>query len=147
MAHLSEIVDAVCAIVPTGFTGQTLRGASLKNQNEDADVPVRIVSAVGMRAARTKTVTLGIGHVMTTQWSITDIALLRNAGLGRGLKDIALGMESYLDAYQTAARQLVNPQWYVEDVQLRAQILEWPQASGRFYDAVVATIVITDINQ
>lgn len=148
MSQLTAIVDAVCALAPTGFTGSTLRGTSLKNQLDDADVPVRIVSTVGMQSARTKVTTLGGGgHVMTTEWTIVDIALLRNAGLGQGMKDIALGMESYLDAYHTAVRSLASPSWAVTDVRTRAQILEFPQGSGRFFDAVIATLTVNDIIQ
>lgn len=148
MSQLSAIIDAVCALSPSGFTGTVLRGTALKNVVDDADVPVRIVSAVGMQSARTRVTTLGGGgHVMTTEWTIVDLALLRNAGIGQGMKDIALGMESYLNAYHDAARTLAAPAWAVTDVKTRAQILEFPQGSGRFYDAVVATITVNDINQ
>jgi len=44
-------------------------------------------------------------------------------------------------------RTLVAPAWQVIDVRCRSQILEWPQASGRSYDTVIATIVISEIVQ
>jgi hypothetical protein len=101
-----------------------------------------------MQSSRTKTTTLGgSGHVMMTEWTITDVALLRPAGMGMGLRDIALTMETYMAAYHDAVRTLVAPAWQVIDVRCRSQILEWPQASGRSYDTVIATIVISEIVQ
>lgn len=148
MAHLTDIVDAVCAMTITGFSGAVLRGATLKNQVDDPDVPTRIVSAVGMQSSRTRVTTLGgSGHVMTTEWTITDLALLRNAGIGQGLRDVAPGMENYLSAYHDAVRQLSSYGWAVTDIKTRAQVLEFPAASGRYFDAVVATITVRDIVQ
>ena len=146
-SQLVAIVDAIAAMSVTGVT-TVYSGTTLKNAVEIADVPARIVSAVGMQSARTKTSTLGgSGHVMMTEWTITDVALLRPAGLGIGLKDVADTMESYMAAYHDAVRTLVAPAWQLVDVRVRAQILEWPQASGRSYDTVVATLVISEIVQ
>lgn len=147
MSHLASIVDAVVAMSVTGVT-TVYRGASLKDSAEIADLPMRIISAVGMQSARTRTTTLGGGgHVMTTEWTITDLALLRSAGMGLGLSDIAPDMETYMSAYHDAVRTLANPSWYLTDTRVRAQVLEFPQGSGRFYDAVVATMTFNDINQ
>lgn len=146
-SQLVAIVDAIAAMSVTGVT-TVYSGTTLKNAVEIADVPARIVSAIGMQSARTKTSTLGgSGHVMMTEWTITDVALLRPAGMGIGLKDVADTMESYMAAYHDAVRTLVAPAWQLVDVRVRAQILEWPQASGRSYDTVVATLVISEIVQ
>jgi hypothetical protein len=146
-SQLVAIVDAIAAMSVTGVT-TVYSGTTLKNAVEIADVPARIVSAVGMQSARTKTTTLGgSGHVMMTEWTITDVALLRPAGMGIGLKDVASTMESYMAAYHDAVRTLVAPSWQLVDVRCRAQILEWPQASGRSYDTVVVTLVISEIVQ
>jgi ABC-type transport system involved in cytochrome c biogenesis permease subunit len=146
-SQLVAIVDAIAAMSVTGVT-TVYSGTTLKNAVEIADVPARIVSAVGMQSARTKTTTLGgSGHVMMTEWTITDVALLRPAGMGIGLKDVVDTMESYMAAYHDAVRTLVAPSWQIIDVRCRAQILEWPQASGRSYDTVVVTLVISEIVQ
>lgn len=146
-SQLVAIVDAIAAMSVTGVT-TVYSGTTLKNAVEIADVPARIVSAVGMQSARTKTTTLGgSGHVMMTEWTITDVALLRPAGMGIGLKDVVDTMESYMAAYHDAVRTLVAPAWQLIDVRCRAQILEWPQASGRSYDTVVATLIISEIVQ
>jgi len=146
-SQLVAIVDAIAAMSVTGVT-TVYSGTTLKNAVEIADVPARIVSAVGMQSARTRTTTLGgSGHVMMTEWTITDVALLRPAGMGIGLKDVVDTMESYMAAYHDAVRTLVASSWQLIDVRCRAQILEWPLASGRSYDTVVVTLVISEIVQ
>ena len=146
----SQLVNIVASVAGMSVSGVTTvyYDTSLKNAVEIADVPARIISAVGMQSSRTKTTTLGgNGHVMMTEWTITDVALLRPAGMGMGLRDVVLSMETYLAAYHDAVRTLVAPAWQVIDVRCRAQILEWPQASGRSYDTVIATLVISEIVQ
>jgi len=146
-SQLVAIVDAIAAMSVTGVT-TVYSGTTLKDAVEIADIPARIVSTIGMQSARTKTTTLGgSGHVMMTEWTITDVALLRPAGMGIGLKDVVDTMESYMVAYHDAVRTLVAPAWQLIDVRCRAQILEWPQASGRSYDTVVVTLVISEIVQ
>jgi len=143
----SQLVSIVASVAGMSVSGisTVYYGTSLKNAVEIADVPI---SAIGMQSSRTKTTTLGgSGHVMMTEWTITDVALLRPAGMGMGLRDIALTMETYMAAYHDAVRTLVAPAWQVIDVRCRSQILEWPQASGRSYDTVIATIVISEIVQ
>ena len=146
-SQLTAIVDVIVGMSVSPVT-TVLRGTSLKNAVQLADAPVRIVSAVGMQSARTRTATLGgAGHVMTAEWTIADVALIRAAGVGLGLSDVVGDMESYLAAYHDAVRTLVSPSWSVIDVRCRAQILEWPQASGRFFDAVIATVTVSEIIQ
>ena len=147
-SQLTSIIDAVVALSITGYSMPVLRGVTLKDQVDDADIPTRIVNALGMSSQRTRTTTLGGGdHVMQAEWTLNDIALLRAAGLGLGLKDIAGSVEGYLAAYHDALRQLIAPGWVVSNASLRASVLEWPQGSGRYYDAVTATLTITEIIQ
>ena len=61
--------------------------------------------------------------------------------------NIALTVEGYLAAYHDALRQLIAPGWVLSNASLRATVLEWPQGSGRYYDAVTATLTITEIIQ
>lgn len=148
MAHLDPIIDALEAMTITGYSMTVYRGATLKNAVEVADLPVRIISAIGMQSSRLQTRTLGgSGHVMQTEWTINDVALLRGAGTGIGLKDIAPSMEGYLSAYHDALRTLVSNSWKLTGATLRAQVLEWPQASGRYYDVVTAQLTFMDIVQ
>jgi hypothetical protein len=146
-SQLDSILDAVEAMSVSGVT-TVYRGSSLKDSAEIADIPMRIISAIGMSSARVQTKTLGgSGHVMMAEWTITDLALLRSAGMGLGLSDVAPNVEQYLAAYHNAVKTLTAPSWSVVDLRCRAQVLEFPAASGRNYDAVVATLVFREINQ
>ena len=103
-SQLDSILDAVEAMSVSGVT-TVYRGSSLKDSAEIADIPMRIISAIGMSSARVQTKTLGgTGHVMMAEWTITDLALLRSAGMGLGLSDVAPNVESYLAAYHNAVR-------------------------------------------
>jgi hypothetical protein len=146
-SQIDTILDAVEAMSVSGVT-TVYRGSTLKDNVEVADLPVRIISAIGMASSRTTVQTLGgNGHVMQTEWTITDVAMLRAAGMGIGLKDVAPGLETYMASYHDSARTLQGSAWALTGLGVRAQVLEWPQASGRFYDVVTATLTIREIIQ
>lgn len=145
-SQLDAIIDALEAMSVSGVT-TVYRGSTLKDNVEVADLPVRIISAIGMQSNRLTSKTFQSGHLMQTEWTLNDIALLRAAGMGMGLKDIAPSQETYLAAYHNALRTLIGPSWTLTGASLRSQILEWPQASGRSYDVVIATLTISEIIQ
>lgn len=146
-SQIDAIMDAVEAMSVSGVT-TVYRGATLKDNIEVADLPVRIISAVGVMSSRTTVQTLGgAGHVMQTEWTITDVAMIRAAGMGIGLKDVAPGLEAYMASYHDSARTLQGSAWALIGLGVRAQVLEWPQASGRYYDVVTATLTIREIIQ
>lgn len=145
-SQIDAIIDALEAMAVSGVS-TVYRGSTLKNSVEVADLPVRIISAIGMQSNRLQSRTFQSGHLMQTEWTLVDVALLRGAGMGIGLKDIAPSMETYLGAYHDALRTLIGPSWTVTGASLRSQVLEWPQASGRYYDAVIATLNISEIIQ
>ncbi len=145
-SQLDAIIDALEAMSVSGVT-TVYRGSTLKDNVEVADLPVRIISAIGMQSNRLTSKTFQSGHLMQTEWTLNDVALLRAAGMGMGLKDIAPSQETYLAAYHNALRTLIGPSWTLTGASLRSQILEWPQASGRSYDVVIATLTISEIIQ
>ncbi len=148
-SQLDNILDALQAMTITGYSYTVYRGSTLKNVIEIAQTPCRIISAIGVQSSQTRRLTFGSGAVMRTEWTIQDTALIRPASLGIGLMDIAPTLEGYLAAYHEAIRSVVasNSAWVITDVSLRSQVLEWPAASGSFFDAVVATITASDIVQ
>lgn len=147
--HIDAILDALEAMTVTGHAYPVYRGSTLKNVIEIAHTPCRIISAIGVQSSQTRRLTFGSGAVMRTEWTIQDVALIRPASLGIGLADIAPTLEGYLAAYHEAIRSVVasNSAWVITDVSLRSQVLEWPAASGSFFDAVVATLTASDIVQ
>jgi hypothetical protein len=146
-SQLDNILDALEAMSITGYTYTVYRGSTLKDVIEIAHTPCRIISAIGVQSSRTDRLTFGSGAVMRTDWTIQDTALIRFASLGIGLRDVAVSMEGYLAAYHQAVRSAfdANSRWLITDVSLRSQVLEWPAASGNFYDSVVVTLTVTDI--
>ena len=146
-SQLDNILDALQAMTITGYSYTVYRGSTLKNVIDIANTPCRIITAIGVQSARTDRLTFGSGAVMKTEWTIQDIALIRPASLGIGLSDVAVTIEGYLAAYHQSVRSTVdgNSRWLITDVALRSQVLEWPAASGNFFDAVVATLTVADI--
>ena len=145
-SQLDAIIDALEAMAVSGVT-TVYRGATLKDNVEVADLPVRIISAIGMQSNRLQARTFQSGHLMQTEWTLNDVALLRGAGMGIGLKDVTPSMETYLASYHNALRSFIGPTWTITSASLRSQVLEWPQASGRYYDAVIATLTVSEIIQ
>lgn len=146
-SQLDNILDALQAMTITGYSYTVYRGSTLKNVIDIANTPCRIITAIGVQSGRTDRMTFGSGTVMKTEWTIQDIALIRPASLGIGLSDVAVTLEGYLAAYHQAVRSAVdgNSRWLITDVSVRSQVLEWPAASGNFFDAVVATLTVADI--
>jgi len=144
-SQLATIVDAVADMVITGYAYDVHVGDEMRNHFDIANVPCRVINAIGFSSSMARVQTFGSGHVMTTEWTITDIALIRKAGMGFGLKDIQLDLQGYLAAYHDAVRTLVTNRWTLTRCQLRSSVLEWPQASGSYHDAVTATLTITEI--
>ena len=146
-SQLDNILDALQAMTITGYSYTVYRGSTLKNVIDIANTPCRLLTAIGVQSARTDRLTFGSGAVMKTEWTIQDIALIRPASLGIGLSDVAVTLEGYLAAYHQAVRSAVdgNSRWLITDVSVRSQVLEWPAASGNFFDAVVATLTVADI--
>lgn len=147
-SNLSPIISAVAGMTVSGFPMTVYHGSTLRGSIEIADLPARVINTIGITSSRTAAKTLGgAGHVMQTTWVLNDIALLRPAGMGLGLEDIADTLTNYMAAYHQSLRTLVGSGWVLVDASLRAQVQEWPQSSGRFYDVVSATITFNDFIQ
>lgn len=144
--QLIAIIDAVAAMSVSPIT-RVLRGTTLKNSIASADVPVRIISAVGMRSQGMKPMSMTSSPLLTALWSVTDLALIRPAGLGMGLRDVAFGMEQYMATYTDVMRGLRSTTWSLDDTQFASRVVEWPAQSGTYFDAVVVTHVIKEIVQ
>jgi hypothetical protein len=67
--------------------------------------------------------------------------------MGQGLPDITVNLGNYLSNYIDAVRTLGASYYTRENVRGTIEMLEYPAASGRFYDAVVITMDFLDIIQ
>lgn len=144
-SQLATIVTAIADMTISGYAYDVHVGDEMRNHYDIATLPCRIINAVGFSSSMAKVQTFGSGHVMTTEWTITDIALIRKAGMGFGLKDIQPDMQGYMAAYHDAVRTLVANRWTLTRMTMRSSVLEWPQASGQYHDAVTAQLTITEI--
>lgn len=147
--NLNQILTDVAAMaVSDGMVTPTVYwGATIRNAWDKADLPVRMLQPVNFGVNDMRSQTLRPSFVTTVKWSVQDILLLRPAGMGRGLPDITVNLTSYLSNYVDALRTLGSGHYTRGDARGTIEMLEYPAASGRFYDAVVITIEFTDIVQ
>lgn len=147
--NLNQILADVAALaVSDGTTTPPVYyGATIRNTWEKADLPIRVLQPVNFGVNSAKSQTLRPAFAMTVIWTIQDICLLRPAGMGRGLPDITVNLGNYLSNYIDAVRTLGASHYSRENVRGTIEMLEYPAASGRFYDAVVITMDFLDIVQ
>lgn len=146
-SKLGNIIDDLASMSIAGFSITALTGTSLKDSIELAELPARIISPIGITSNIVRAKTFGNNHVMSVEWSIVDITLLRAAGQGIGLTDIAVTLDDYLAAYLTAVRTLTSTEYALVNVQAKAQITNWPQSSERYYDSVYTVLTFSELNQ
>lgn len=149
-SNIASIITAITAlnVQLSSVTVLVRAGTSLKDSEEIGDLPTRIVSPVGMTSQRTRVQSLGgAGHVMTTEWTITDTCLLRAVGMGLGLTDIALIYQEYMANYCEQARQLSGYAYTMTLLTQRAQVVEYVTGSGRNYHAVICALTFVEIIQ
>lgn len=147
--NLTQILDDVAALaVSDGVTTPLVYyGATIRNSWEKANLPIRVLQPVNFGVNSTKSQTLRPTFAMTVVWSIQDILLLRPAGMGKGLPDITVNLTDYLSNYIDAVRTLGSSYYTRQNVRGTIEMLEYPAASGRFYDSVVITLDFLDIIQ
>lgn len=147
--NLNQILADVAALaVSDGTTTPPVYyGATIRNTWEKANLPIRVLQPVNFGVNSVKSQTLRPAFAMTVIWTIQDICLLRPAGMGRGLPDITVNLGNYLSNYIDAVRTMGASHYSRENVRGTIEMLEYPAASGRFYDAVVITMDFLDIVQ
>ena len=147
--NLNTILADVAALAVTDgtLTPPVYYGATIRNSWEKANLPIRILQPVNFGVNEAKSQTLRPSFVMTVVWTIQDICLLRPAGMGQGLPDITVNLTNYLGNYIDAVRTLGSSQYTRQNVRGTIEMLEYPAASGRFYDSVVITMDFLDIIQ
>jgi hypothetical protein len=147
--NLNQILADVAALAVSDgtTTPPAYYGATIRNTWEKADLPIRVLQPVNFGVNSAKSQTLRPTFAITVVWTIQDICLLRPAGMGRGLPDITVNLGNYLSNYIDAVRTLGASHYTRENVRGTIEMLEYPAASGRFYDAVVITIDFLDIVQ
>jgi len=148
-SQLTTIMAAIKAYNPT-YNGKAVSirdGATLPNTANAADLPMRIISAIGNSAGQVQRVTLGANPVITLRWQITDLLLGQQVGLGKGEKDQSNAQIAYAAAYADLIRTLVTNKYQLEDVRIAMETVEYPSESGNRYYAVMSEYLIREIIQ
>lgn len=146
-AHLMDILDELAAlpvevnnvIVPVYYNG------TMKNGYDEADLPARVLQITNFTFANARSVSMRPPFNITLNWAIQDILLYRNAGLGRGLGDMAQPIAEYAEMYADLIRTVGTIDWTRTNVTGTFPVLEYPAASGKYYNAVVITVEFQDI--
>ena len=149
-SHLTQILSAVQAL-PVAIDGSVVTVSSaddIKQRSEKANLPVRIVSLWNGAGQAATQQTLGATPAsMTAQWVIKDLLLLRFIGQGIGAKDMQPLVLEYVGAYVESIRSIKAQQWKFVGYTIVPEMVEWPQASARMYDAVNITLTFGDLIQ
>lgn len=144
---LGDIITALAAMPVKAF-GDVVpvrSGDLITNTVETADLPCRIISNLQSTSQRTKRITAGTGKVLSTEWSIDVVCLLRPVGDGLGLADINEVYAEYLQSFLSHMGSIGNSRYQPDITTQRGTVLQWPSGSDRSYHAVISTVTFTDI--
>jgi hypothetical protein len=148
-SQLVTIINAIKAYTPT-YNSKVVSirdGSTLPNTANAADLPMRIISAIGTSGGQVQRMTLGSGPVITFRWQITDLLLGQQVGLGKGEKDQSNAQIAYAAAYAELIRSLVTNKYQIEDITIRADTTEYPAESGNLYYSVSCEYIVKEIIQ
>ena len=148
-SQLLSIMTAIKAYNPQ-YNGKTVSirdSSTLPNTANAADLPMRIISAIGNSGGQVQRMTLGANPVITLRWTITDMLLGQQVGLGKGEKDQSNAQLVYASAYADLIRTLVTNKYQIEDVRIAPQVIEFPAESGNMYYGVMCEYLIREIIQ
>jgi hypothetical protein len=132
-------------VVAFGDVVPVRSGNLITNTVETADLPCRIISNMQSTSQRTKRITAGTGKVLTTEWSIDVVALLRPVGDGLGLSDINDIYAEYLESFLSHMGDIGTARYQPDMTTQRCTVLQWPSGGDRSYAAVISTVTFTDI--
>jgi hypothetical protein len=148
-SNLTSILSAVAAVTINldGDNVDVWLTSEVMDTAEIPQLPVRIISPLGMQGVRMKQQTLGAGAVLSAEWRVTDTLLLRAVGMGLGMRDVADLYTEYMSEYLDGMRALITNTWKLETLEQKPMVLEYPAGSGRKYHAVMCTLLFSEIVQ
>jgi len=145
MSSINDIVAQIAGLSINGYVGHY--STTLRNSAESAVLPYRFISHRGSGitvSEFTRTTFSGYGY--NASWLIRDICLLRAINAGIGLSDVSFNVYSYLGEFVSQARNIATNKYSIEMVDGDCSVLEWPDKSGKFYDAIIVTLVVKETN-
>ena len=148
MPNYTGIGDIIKAIADTNVLGYTASYSStLLDGVSSAQLPYRFIShrGAGMAATRYERSTLS-GRAFNAAWRLQDIILLQPVSLGIGVSSIAFDVFNYMGEYASLIRDIAAQHYVVDDVELTSGLVEWPEGSEQYYDAIVCTVTVVENN-
>ena len=146
MSRILDILAAIAGLAPAvdGVTPAVWEPDDLHVSAESADLPVRVISPFDEAGGAMVAFTSAAGN-RTAEWTISDILLWRETGMGRGPADVGLTLPQYIAAYLEELDTLRHPQYRVINATMRAGAVIWPAGTDRQYDGVRVTLTIREL--
>lgn len=127
----------------------------LPANGDSARLPARMLLPFGNfletgRIANTTMVTIP-GNVVSAQWQVRDLLLVRAIAQGEGLYTVADKLIAYAGAYvaafvsRTGPQRKLTTQAYIDNVTATPGIYEYPEGGGRFYFGVSCVLTIREL--
>jgi hypothetical protein len=142
---ISEIIEAIADTSVLGYTASY--SSTLLDGVSTAQLPYRFIShrGAGMAATRYERSTLS-GRSFNAAWRLQDIILLQPVSLGIGVSSIAFDVFNYMGEYAALIRDIAAQHYVVDDVEQTSGLVEWPEGSEQYYDAIVCTVTVVENN-
>jgi hypothetical protein len=145
---ITDILNAIAATnVPYGTITPAVRLANtLTDEIEDADLPARVITAIGGIGARRNVTLTSVGqHII--RWQLDDLLLVRSVGLGRGMRDEAGALATYVYTYARAIKPLRarTGTWVVSDWSAEIGVITYPAGTDRAYEGVRVVLSVDHI--
>ncbi len=143
---ISAIMAAIAALpAPYDTIVVPVRvAATLSDEIEDADLPARVLTAIGAIASRHERTLTPVGQ-MELRWQIDDLLLVRSVGLGRGLRDTADALARYAYDYARLLRQLRAQTYTVVSWDAQIGVITYPAGTDRQYEGVRISLTLAHI--
>jgi hypothetical protein len=142
---IGAIIDAIASTSVLGYTAS--HEDTLLDGVSTAQLPYRFIShrGAGMVSSQYERTTLS-GRAFTASWRIPDIMLLRPVSAGIGVSSIAFDVFNYMGEYAGLIRDVAAQHYVVDDVEQTSGLVEWPEGSEQYYDAVVYMVTVVENN-
>lgn len=148
MTTITNILDTLAAlVVPYSDTVPSVRlRDTLADEIEDADLPARIITTIGGISARRSRTETAVGQ-HSIRWQIDDLLLVRSVGLGRGTRDEAGALATYVYTYARAIKPLRarTGTWVVSDWSAEIGVITYPAGTDRAYEGVRVVLSVDHI--
>lgn len=145
---LDEIIPAIIAF-DLQFAGVDVTSYGLDqlpNSIAASMLPCRIISPYTGRNSGNVQRWVTLAHNKVVDWQLTDLTLIRGAAAGTGLAELSTTIATYQSNYIDAVQALRGyAKWKIQSFSLEADMIEWPESSGQWYDGVRSQLTIREL--